>query len=154
VAGAEPAAEIAGAVADGHAAQVGADAGLDQPFAGVLAREVGERAVFVRRFGRAEVRVARVLVDEVGQRDLAGRGDLFLGAVADEDRLAEEKDRQLRADGDARDVDAHLAGGLNVGGRVHLVDEGPDGRACDDNAGAGGGVVQKVAAGARLVFCV
>jgi hypothetical protein len=44
--------------------------------------------------------------------------------------------------------------GLHVGGRVHLVDEGPDGRACDDNAGAGGGVVQKVAAGARLVFCV
>jgi hypothetical protein len=67
VAGAEPAAEIAGAVADGNAAEMRADAGLDQPFAGVLAREVGERAVFVRRLGRAEVRVARILVDEVGQ---------------------------------------------------------------------------------------
>jgi hypothetical protein len=68
--------------------------------------------------------------------------------------LPRKQDGQLGADGNARDVDTHLARGLNVGGRVHLVDEGPDGRACDDNAGTGGGVIQKVAAGARVVFCV
>jgi hypothetical protein len=74
-----------------------ADTGLDQPFARVLTGEVGQRAVFVGRFGRAEVRVARILVDKIGNRNGARLGDLLFGAVADEDGFAEEEHGQLRA---------------------------------------------------------
>jgi hypothetical protein len=66
------------------------------------------------------VGVARVLIDQILKRHLACCCDLFFGAVADEHGLAEEKDRQLRAHRDTAHIDAHLACGLHVGGRVHL----------------------------------
>jgi hypothetical protein len=144
------ASEVAGVV-ERHAAEVGADAHLTEPLAG-LRPERGSRPVAAAppmlslrapsgRAGRTQLDRARIL-------------DLLGGAAADEHRLAEPLDRQLRAGLDTPDVDADRAQRLHVGGGVHLVDERPDGGTGGDGTGARGGVIQEVAAGAFVIFCV
>ncbi|MPL88445.1 hypothetical protein SDC9_34468 [bioreactor metagenome] len=152
VARAEPAAEIAG-VAERHAAEVSAHAHHHQPFAGVLAREGRQGAVLVRGVGAGLV---GVLGRGVGQRrdvDRTGEINVFLGAAADEHRLAAPFHRELGAGFDARDIDVDRGHGLHVGRGVHLVDQRPDGHAGHHRAGSGGGIVEEIPPGA-CVFCV
>src|SRR6056297_993978 len=91
VARAEPAVEVARSVTDRNTAKMRADADLDQPFAGVLARKIGQGAVLVAGIRRAlDVRIARDAVRQVRQVDGTGLRDFLFRAMPDEDRLAEE----------------------------------------------------------------
>jgi hypothetical protein len=76
---------------------MGADADHHQPLAGLV-----QRAVLVAASVPGDVGVARLPVGQIGQVDRARLGDLLLGAAADEDRLAQELDGQLRAGGPRR----------------------------------------------------
>lgn len=76
VAGAEPAAKVAG-LADGHTTQVGADTQHDQPLGALSTVVVG------------------LGVTQTLPVNLAGLVDLILGAVADEDGLATPLDDDL-----------------------------------------------------------
>jgi hypothetical protein len=123
VAGAEPAAEVAGAVAERHAAEVRADAHLDQPFAGVVV----QRAVLVGRVGAsADVGVARVLGPDRSSGDRA-RCSAISSSVRW--RMKTGLPRNLTVSCVPTATPIHRRGSslqrLHVGGRVHLVDERP-----------------------------
>ena len=114
VARAEPTVVLAG-VADGDAAQVGADAKDDEPL-GL------EGAVLVG-----------LLITEGVHGDGGFGGDLVAGAVTDEDGLAAPLDGDGLALGNFGQVELGGGHGQNVGGRVHGGDE-----LDDKDAGRGG----------------
>ena len=150
VAGAEPAAEIARAVADGDAAQVGADADLDQPFAGLV-----QGAVLVGGgFGPAQIGVLRDGVDQFAQIDRAARLDLLRGAAANEHGLAQPFDSQLGAFRDPADIDLDRGESLDVGRGVHLVHKRPGGGTGGHRACARRGIIEEIPPGAYVVICV
>ena len=151
VAGAEPAAEVAGAVAERHAAEVGADAHHHQPFAVFV-----ERAVLVGRRRR------RRRCWRCGHWRRAGRHRRPRGRASISSSVRRRMKTGLpshltvswRAFGDAGDIDPDRAQRLHVGGGVHLVDERPDGGTRPRRPGAAGGIVQEVPAGAFVIVCV
>ena len=155
VARAEPTAEIAGAVTQGHAAEMGADTLHHEPFAGVLALKRGERPVGICRVGIvADIGVPRIVIGQFVQFNGPGCVDLFGGATADEHRLSEKQDRDLRALGNARYVNAHGRGRARIRRRVHLVHQRPNRCTGDDNTCAAGGVKEEIAALAVVIFCM
>ncbi|EAQ12500.1 hypothetical protein RB2654_14480 [Rhodobacterales bacterium HTCC2654] len=150
VAGAVPPAVIASAVAKGHTAEVGAHAHHHQP---VFAFAKGP--VFIGRgLFATEVLVARDRIGKIVDRGFAGRVDLFLRPVADEDRLAEPLNRKLAAFGDTRDVDADRSQRPHVRRGVHLVDQRPYGGTGRNDAGTGGRIVEEIPAGPFVIVCV
>ena len=141
---AEPAAEIAGAIADRHAAKMGAHAHHHQPFAGFV-----QCAVLVRSIGcRLAVRIARGLVGQIGQRHRTGSPDFISRTAADENRLAAPFHGQLRADLDTGNIDRDRCQSAGIRRGVHLVDQWPDRGSGGDCPRACGGVIQEIPAAA------
>ena len=85
---------------------------------------------------------------------LGGKGDLGFGAVADKDRLALPQNGQLGAGGDCANVYADRGKSLHISGGVHLIDQWPNGGACNNSTCASRGVVDEVAARAFVFVCV
>jgi hypothetical protein len=130
VAGAEPAAEIAGAVADRHAAQMGADADHHQPFAGFV-----HGAVLVVAGSPGLFSFSRPCRSDRSARHGAGGLDLLGGAAADEHGLAQPFDRQLGADLDPlTSTMIEDSACTSAEGFIWLI-KGPGGGAGRDGAG-------------------
>ena len=125
---------------------MGADADHHQPRLAVLGRAV----IVARRRVFGQIGVARQRIGQIVDGELLGLGDLLIGAVADEDRLAAPHHGDRLAGLDMGDVD--LGGGHRQrrGVGVHLVEQRPQRRGGADGGKAAGRDQQDIAP-ARLV---
>jgi hypothetical protein len=109
VTGAEPTAKFTGAIAQGHATQVGANAQHDQPFAIFV-----ERAVFIGRRKIWFVVIAVIAVNQIAHINGPSRFNFALCATANEDWLALPQNGDLCTRFNIGYIDADRGQGQNI----------------------------------------
>jgi hypothetical protein len=109
VTGAEPTAKLTGAIAQGHAAQMGANTEHDQPFAVFV-----KRAVFIGCREIWFIVIAVIAVNQIAHINGPGRFNFTLCAPANEDWLALPKNGNLCSRLNIGHIHADCGQGQNI----------------------------------------